>query len=262
MLVFKGVVHLHSTYSHDATLSLPTVRDLLKGRGYHFGLMAEHHEDLDEGTLAEFIDACADLSDEGFLLIPGIEFHTRCLAACGVTMPAAFGPGEAERLANCYTEGTFNVLVHPSGVASLPDVALLRKVDAVEVWNVKADGGRYPAGRRIALWKRLRREYDVHPVVGIDLHDESQLASVHVRLTLPELTTPAVLSAMKAGDYRLYHGDRVCPVDVLPFGMKLGMLGNGVMRTTAGGLRRMLGWALPRGLRKRIRMRLDGVKRA
>jgi hypothetical protein len=86
-----------------------------------------------------------------------------------------------------------------------------------------------------------------------------QLAPVHVRVELPELTTAAVLSAMKTGRYALYQGDREWRVDDLAAGLKARMLINGLVRTAAMAVRKAGGWALPRRLRKRARALLDGT---
>ena len=259
MSAFSGLVHLHSTYSRDGSLSLAEIRGRMKAGGYRFALMAEHAEDLDGKTLANFIAECRALSDADALLIPGVEFHDRCVATCGLTRPVRFDGDEAERLAACLAEDTFNVLVHPSGARPMPAAGGgLDRVHAVEVWNVKADGGRYPSLKRIAAWKRLRRTRDVHPIVAIDLHDARQFISLTVEVEADELTADAVLTAMKAGRYRLRRGDRTWDVDRLPLMLRTKMRANALVRAVAAGLRKALGRVVPKRLRRSVKALIDG----
>ena len=70
---FRGVAHVHSTYSFDGRLTLDELAVSFKARGIQFVLMSEHVESLDPEKLGSFISDCKQNSDESLLLIPGIE---------------------------------------------------------------------------------------------------------------------------------------------------------------------------------------------
>ncbi len=73
MQILRGVAHVHSTYSFDGRLPLPDLAGFLAGQGLDFVLMSEHVESLDPGKVRRFVADCSRLSNESFLLIPGIE---------------------------------------------------------------------------------------------------------------------------------------------------------------------------------------------
>lgn len=71
--MIKGALHIHSDISNDSQLSLRHIRDLFKGRGYAFIMTAEHAESLDTDRYIALQHQYDNLSDNDFLMIPGIE---------------------------------------------------------------------------------------------------------------------------------------------------------------------------------------------
>jgi predicted metal-dependent phosphoesterase TrpH len=70
-----GVLHIHSTYSLDGTLSLAECHQVFRNRGYDFMAVTEHGQDLDADKMKRFVDDCLALSDQNFCVVPGLELE-------------------------------------------------------------------------------------------------------------------------------------------------------------------------------------------
>ena len=55
---FKGIIHIHTTYSYDGTLSLPDFVNLVKKRHIDFIVLTEHAEDFDDKKMQAFVNDC------------------------------------------------------------------------------------------------------------------------------------------------------------------------------------------------------------
>ncbi len=71
--MIRGVLHVHSNVSPDSTLPLEYIQRFFKARGHSFVLLTEHAEDLTPTSYAEFTQRCAALSDDAFVMVPGLE---------------------------------------------------------------------------------------------------------------------------------------------------------------------------------------------
>src|SRR5262249_18848712 len=112
MTVYRGITHVHSTYSFDGTMSLPEIRTLCQGAGYSFALMSEHIEGMSSDGFAAFLRECRAHSDDAFLFVPGLEFHAECVSTNGLNEPVDMGYDRRRLLEECLKQDTFNVFVH------------------------------------------------------------------------------------------------------------------------------------------------------
>lgn len=76
-MIYKFVIHLHSTYSYDGTLTLVEIKDGLIKYGINICFMTEHaHKGMNENKYNKFVDECNNLSDDNFKMIPGLEYNS------------------------------------------------------------------------------------------------------------------------------------------------------------------------------------------
>ena len=205
MTIYRGITHAHSTYSFDGTMSLQEIRTLCLKAGYTFALMTEHVEGMSNDGFAAFLLECQQLSDEDFLFVPGLEFHAECVSTNGIRELMDMSCGRKRVLEECLKQDTFNVLVHPRLLAERRRRALPDALHAVEVWNAKYDGARYPSPQSLALFRELARERGCSAVVGIDLHHSAQLVSLYVSVDLERLAVDPLLEVLRSGQQRVGH---------------------------------------------------------
>ena len=206
MTIYRGITHVHSTYSFDGTMSLKQIRTLCRQAGYSFALMTEHIEGMSTESLAAFIVECHQLSDEQFAFVPGLEFHAECVSTNGIRETVDMRLDRRRLLAECLRQDTFNVLVHPRLLVERRRAALPDAVHAVEVWNAKYDGARYPSPRGLSFFGALSREHRCSAVVGIDLHHPAQLVPLYLSVELEQLAMRPLLQALRSGHQRIGHG--------------------------------------------------------
>src|SRR5262245_9182741 len=72
--MFKGAVHIHSTYS-DGEFTLAELRQVFRTAGCDFVCTTDHAEDFDENKLRAYADECTSLSDDHFRLVAGLEYE-------------------------------------------------------------------------------------------------------------------------------------------------------------------------------------------
>src|SRR5437016_3212112 len=116
----RGAMHVHSTLSHDAKLTLPEVAELYGSKKFHFVAIGEHSQDMDAEKVASLTEQCAALSSAEFLMMPGIEFTCRgtgrnvihILGAGCTTLTPEIEPIAVAR--HIRQHDGFSVLAHPS----------------------------------------------------------------------------------------------------------------------------------------------------
>jgi predicted metal-dependent phosphoesterase TrpH len=171
-----GIIHVHSTYSHDGLDSLERLRAFAIERGIDFIGLTDHAEDLTPELWDEYVERCAEISDERVRLIPGLEFHFEGevglhLLALGLTRwieprtPAEFieQAGEAAR---------FTVAAHPIlHDYRIPD-EVRDGIDAIEVWNATYNTRYLPDPRAIRVLHEIQRTRpNVVGTAALDQHD-------------------------------------------------------------------------------------------
>ncbi len=201
---FKGLLHVHSSYSGDAEHSLHQLVELGRRKGYCFFGMTEHSENLDPEKTAAYVKECRRMSNAECLLIPGIEFTCAGdlhLIGFGVTRYTdSQDPLQVSRFIR--DDGGVVILAHPRryDYAVPPEVAFA--LDGIEVWNAGYDGRFVPDYRILRLLRSLRMQN--RPLLaygGEDFHREARTPHVHIQLTCQELREDLVLRALRQGDF-------------------------------------------------------------
>src|SRR5882762_5550801 len=66
--------HVHSNWSYDGTWTLEDLSAKFRRRGCRVLMMTEHDRGFSAARLAEYRQACAEVSSEEILVVPGIEY--------------------------------------------------------------------------------------------------------------------------------------------------------------------------------------------
>lgn len=200
----KGALHVHSTLSHDGTMTIGELARFYSRRGYHFVALTEHAEDLDEHGMEMLTRYSRRQSSAEFCLIPGLEFSAQSpFHILGVGFARIFP--QADRLAlieQIRSSNAVAVLAHPkrTGWNCPPDI--LRAVDAVETWNVGYDGKFLPSAlamRKFASMKRINPR--LMAVVGHDLHRSESFYDVSLEMDVPSLSAGRIIERLRNGRY-------------------------------------------------------------
>ncbi|MGA8868104.1 MAG: hypothetical protein WB510_14115, partial [Candidatus Sulfotelmatobacter sp.] len=69
-----AVCHVHSRWSYDGSWSLPALSAKFRRRGCRVLMMTEHDRGFTAARLEEYRQACAQVSSEELLVVPGIEY--------------------------------------------------------------------------------------------------------------------------------------------------------------------------------------------
>ena len=207
---FRGIAHVHSSYSFDGACDYPRLRETFVRAGLHFACMTEHIEDLRQQDIDAIRNACEAYSDSSFLFIPGIEMDCFTIYFLGVGPVQVNFSSERSIYTSLRNAARLCVLSHPIKANFAYPNWILADCDAVEIMNSKHDGAFYfrpQSERLLASVRRWRTE--VVPIVGMDFHMPSQLTSVHMRLSREgPLTASFVLDELSAGRVEFFQGQQ------------------------------------------------------
>jgi hypothetical protein len=200
----RGAVHVHSILSRDGTMTIAELARYFREKGYQFLAMSEHAEDMDEGKVQALREQSAANSDDGFCVIPGIEFAvTRQIHIVGVGIVNLIrldGPVYvAERMRE---QDGFSILAHPKRLGWDCPAEVLRAVDAVEIWNIGNDGKYLPSSKALPAFVRMREENpQLHAMASHDFHRRASFYDMAVEMTADTLSADAILENLKHGSY-------------------------------------------------------------
>jgi hypothetical protein len=211
--MLKAALHAHSTYS-DGEFTLPEIKRIFSEQGCSVVCMTDHAEYFDESQVAAYRRECAELSDEQFSFICGLEY--RCeqdmhILGYGVTVPVhTTDPQEVIR--HIEEHGGLAVIAHPKDTMfswiETFDVLPL----GIETWNSKYDGQYAPRPATFDLLLRLRqRRPGMRAFYGLDLHWKKQFRRLFTHLDCDLRTRDAVLGALSAGAYCGLKDDLLLP---------------------------------------------------
>ena len=186
--MLKGALHIHSNISPDSNLELEFLRRSFKDAGYHFIMSAEHAEDLSAEKYQDLLERYRTLSDNEFLIIPGLEIkwqdkvHFLAYGAKeymanidDLSLRDAIRAIRGTTKCDFLVWGHFN---HPARIngASLEVISL---VDGLEVFNVGYHSRIAPDYVGMRTLNRLRSAGKaVVALGGLDLHRQDALGSM------------------------------------------------------------------------------------
>jgi hypothetical protein len=215
-------LHLHTTFS-DGELSLAELKDHFQAKGFQFLLMSDHAEGMDGEKMRAYVAQCRALSDDRFLIVPGLEFAYPSKAVPGSSHLHLLGFGIAryERakdpvgmIHTIHRLGGLAVLAHPYP-AHAPDYAELAPLlDGIELWNTKYNGRFAPALWNYVLLQQIqRRGSKTFGFYGTDFHWKTQYAGMVVSVEAEQLAAPVLLASLSNGKFHAEKGGMVLTSD-------------------------------------------------
>jgi len=203
----RGALHVHSTMSHDGTLTVAELARFYAQRGFDFIAIGEHSQDMDDRKLRALVEQSAAASHPGFLVIPGIEY------TCDVPGMHIFGLGslllaeDSRPLTAIHTiheSDGYAVLAHPRRLGWQCPAELVGAIDAVEIWNVGYDGKYLPSVQAIRGFRQMKAANSkLLGVASHDLHRQPGFYDVGIEMEVVALERAAVLTNMRAGTYKI-----------------------------------------------------------
>jgi len=192
--------HVHSSWSYDGSWSLKDLASRFKDRGCRVVMMTEHDRGFSSARLQEYREACAGVSSEEILLVPGIEYSDPAnrvhvlvwgeLPFLGESLPTP------EMLRRVKAANGIAVFAHPSrrNASQCFEPEWAELLLGIEVWNRKYDGWApsETAGSLIETSGAV-------PFVGLDFHTQRQSFPLAMALELASsVTEAAVLCCLRS----------------------------------------------------------------
>jgi len=207
---YIGVCHIHSTVSSDAELTIAEIARFFKSRQYHFVCLTEHSpkpdgEYLNREDIQIIVDECRVLSDESFVMVPGLECETdnnAHILGIGVTQPIE-SKNCLEVIDLIKRQEGIAVLAHPFFFNNRYPQEMIEKLDGLEVWN----GSKNPFPDAVACFKiKALHRKGITPLAyfGLDFHRQEHYRQLSIIISENELTAPAVIKGLKSGSYLLH----------------------------------------------------------
>jgi hypothetical protein len=202
--ILRAASHVHSDWSDDGAWSLDAIGRSFRRRRYDVVLMCEHSRGWTTRRYEDYIEACAEASQDGLLLVPGIEYEDED----NVVHVAVWGhlpffgptPDIGELLGKVAAADGISVLAHPWRREAWRRFqhSWARHLTAIEIWNRKYDGW---APNRSAL-EMVDRE-GLREFVSLDFHTRRQFFPLAMALRVDGARPgrDAVYSALRAGAF-------------------------------------------------------------
>jgi predicted metal-dependent phosphoesterase TrpH len=198
--MIKAACHIHSDWSYDGKWPLAKLASEFGRRGYRALLMTEHDRGFTPARLIEYHAACAAVSSEKILVVPGIEYSDASNTIHVLTWGTNTVLGEAlptsELLKKVELAGGVAVLAHPDRKAAWKqfDSHWVANLLGIEVWNRKTDGWA-PSRNAPPLFAGT----SLLPFVGMDFHTRRQLFPLAMELEVQGLVTESsVLESLRS----------------------------------------------------------------
>ena len=211
----RGVLHVHSLFS-DGEESLERLVEIFRQSGMSFAAVSDHAEVFDEARMEQYVRLCESLSDDRFLVIPGLEFAmhggTIHILGYGINRRVRFSSME-QLVDGIHAEGGIAVLAHPPAGSTNMIGPIKAKLDGIEVWNARYDGVHAPRADSFQLLRSVRSQNTrAAAFCGIDLHKTRQARKpIYAEVNAETLNRTAVMDALRAGDFTLHGGNTAIP---------------------------------------------------
>jgi hypothetical protein len=192
--------HVHSKWSYDGSWSLEDLSEKFRRRGCRILMMTEHDRGFTAPRLAEYRQACADVSSDGILVVPGMEYSDAAnrihVLVWGPVPFLGEGLPTTEMLEGVKAANGLAVLAHPSRREAWKsfDPYWANLLLGVEAWNRKYDGW---APSRTS--PTLLKTSGAIPFVGLDFHTQRQSFPLTMAMDMGGIVTEeAVLDCLRS----------------------------------------------------------------
>jgi hypothetical protein len=200
----KGALHVHSSISHDGTMSVEELSLLLRDKKFDFVLITEHSENVSNGVMNKLVDECRRLSSSELLIVPGLEF--RCwedLHILGLGVSKLCESNDPLKVIHHIgQQGGVAVFAHPTKKNYALDRMWIEELDGFEIWNSAYDGKFLPQAKSIKMFKKLAEQNPrLKPFAGMDLHRKQDYYDVGLRIKGNSLNRDQILEHLRKGNF-------------------------------------------------------------
>jgi len=213
MIVFRGALHAHSTYS-DGQLTLSELRRTFESDGCQFLFVSDHADAFTTESIDAYRRECAELSDDRFVFVPSLEYtcdQRMHMLGYGVTTLAPVTDPEAV-IRHIRASSGIPVIAHPRDAAFAWIETFSELPDGIEVWNSKYDGRYAPRPQTFRLLQRLQtRRPATLAFYGQDYHWRTQPRVLFANITAESLSPDALLAAVANGRFEAVKGELRLP---------------------------------------------------
>lgn len=197
----RGIIHCHSSLSHDSDIDLEELVRLLKSKGFSFAALTEHSRDVTEMSYSALLDKCKELSSPEFVVIPGLEIRVSGnmeIAAIGVDGIIDEFNSIDWTIIEIHRLNGFAVFVHPHKYNNFN--YSLYYYDAIEFMNGKLDGYLAPS---ISHFRHVRRYLNnnkaIFCIAGLDIHSIVDPKNIWITCDVRDVSRDAILICLKNG---------------------------------------------------------------
>jgi predicted metal-dependent phosphoesterase TrpH len=202
----RGALHVHSTLSHDGTLTIPELVAWYRKYGYRFIALGEHAQDMDEDKIAILKQQSAEYSTSDFCVIPGLEFACKGgFHIVGLGMTSLLDVVEpAAVIQAIHARKGYAILAHPKRNGWSCPLHVSELIDAAEIWNVGYDGKFLPSPQSLAGFPKLRQANPkLLAVAGQDFHRVAGFYDVGIEMAVSSLSPESILRNLHHGRYTI-----------------------------------------------------------
>jgi hypothetical protein len=219
---YRGLIHVHSAYSHDGRDSLAYLSSRLGADGFDFCVLTDHFEDLDAARFDTYLaDVEAVNGSHNTIILAAVEaevgeFHV-------IFLPAT----SYDEILQIVQRGTLSdanmlkLLVHPSkhGIGEVAEFLRGERLEGLELWNQRADGSYLPPAEFIRGLLAVTGTSIPAVFFGADLHNvEHRASNVMLIPRRAELTPELVVRTLTERDFVNYNrnAQRLLPASSSP----------------------------------------------
>jgi hypothetical protein len=209
-----GYCHIHSKYS-DGDLSLEKIKRIFSYLGASFIFVTEHTDNFTKDKARNFINDCQRLSNNNFLIIPGLEISIGKNHILVLGTPNYYEDNNIIYLLNKYkNDNCLLVWAHPHrGNHQVVD-SILGLIDGIEIWNSVYDTKHAP---RYSTLNYVKKNYQKNWLLfpGLDFHRSSHSPGPAIFLSLNQLNQEEIIRKMKINEYQIGNKIKLNKNDVL-----------------------------------------------
>jgi len=205
---FKGLIHIHTTYSYDGTMPFADFVHHAKNKNYDFVIITDHAENFDDTKMQVFVNECKKATHEDFLVIPGLEFNINNeIHILGIGIENYINEPEPEELIRKIHENNgLAILAHTIVYTKIP-YAQLNDVDLIEIWNPRYSERLSPSIKSIKILHEFRKIKKMYIASGgLDLHTFDDLIPLYQSVMSTQLNQKEILNSLKHGEFTIIHG--------------------------------------------------------
>jgi hypothetical protein len=201
----KGALHIHSNLSYDGKFGIEKIKSMYKNKGYSFICLTEHAKHgWDDKKQKKLVQESKRLSDEDFIIIPGLEFITdEGVEILGICVTDFIKEKNAEKLIKeIRNKKGMSIIAHPKRKDMKSIKKIINEVDFVEIWNPTYDSFFYPR-----IWKLKLLNKNAKGICGDDFHQKYK--SIPIKLKAKWISKEEILSLLKQGKFSIGNNDLI-----------------------------------------------------